>query len=74
MHERFAWSTPPGCPADLPLPMLEVGDARQLATKVSCFQDIAGDGAFSLGMIAEYREGLVHARACFIARSYGNSG
>jgi len=58
MHERFAWSTPPGCPADLPLRMLEVGDARRLATQVSCFQDIAGDGAFSLGMIAEYREAL----------------
>lgn len=58
MHERFAWSTPPGCPADLPLRMLAVGDARQLATQVSCFQDIAGDGAFSLGMIAECREAL----------------
>ena len=58
MHERFAWSTPPGCPAELPLRMLEVGDARQLATQVSCFQDVAGDGAFSLGMIAEYREAL----------------
>jgi SagB-type dehydrogenase family enzyme len=58
MHDRFAWSTPPGCPVDLPLRMLEVGDARRLATQVSCFQNIAGDGAFSLGMIAEYREAL----------------
>lgn len=58
MHERFAWSTPAGCPADLSLRMLEVGDARRLATQVSCFQDLAGDGAFSLGMIGEYREAL----------------
>ncbi|MFZ2651747.1 MAG: SagB/ThcOx family dehydrogenase [Burkholderiaceae bacterium] len=58
MHAHFAWSVPPGCPAELPLHLLEVGDARRLATQVSCFQDIAGDGAFSLGMIAQYQETL----------------
>ncbi|MBT2324737.1 SagB/ThcOx family dehydrogenase [Variovorax paradoxus] len=58
MHQRFDWSRPPGCPADLPLRRLESGDARQLATQVSCSQDIAGDGVFSLGMIAEYRDAL----------------
>ncbi len=58
MHQRFEWSTPAGCPADLLLRMLEGGDARRLATQVSCSQDIAGDGVFSLGMIAEYREAL----------------
>ena len=58
MHQRFEWSTPTGCPADLPLRMLEVGDARRLATQVSCSQGIAGDGVFSLGMIAENRDAL----------------
>jgi SagB-type dehydrogenase family enzyme len=58
MHQHFDWSRPPGCPADLPLHRLESGDARQLATQVSCSQDIAGDGVFSLGMIAEYRDAL----------------
>ena len=58
MHRQFDWSSPPGCPADLPLRKLESGDARQLATQVSCMQDIAGDGVFSLGMIAEYRDAL----------------
>ncbi len=58
MHQHFEWSTPTGCPADLPLRMLEGGDARRLATQVSCSQDIAGDGVFSLAMIAEYREAL----------------
>ena len=47
MHGHFAWTTPPGCPADLPLRLLESGDARQLATQLSCHQSIAGDGAFS---------------------------
>src|SRR3954467_8685423 len=59
MHAHFAWEAPPGCPAELPLFLLERGDARLVATQVSCRQDIAGDGAFSLGMIAEYREKLV---------------
>jgi hypothetical protein len=59
MHSHFAWQMPPGCPADLPLYLLERGNARQLATQVSCRQDIAGEGAFSLGMVAEYKGQLV---------------
>ncbi|WP_239142704.1 SagB/ThcOx family dehydrogenase [Variovorax sp. WS11] len=58
MHPHFDWSSPPGCPAGLPLRKLESGDARRLATQVSCQQDIAGDGVLSLGMIAEYRDAL----------------
>jgi SagB-type dehydrogenase family enzyme len=59
MLRHFDWSRPLGCPADLPLHKLESGDARQLATQVSCSQNIAGDGVFSLGMIAEYRDALL---------------
>jgi hypothetical protein len=59
MHAHFAWEAPPGCPVDLPLYLLERGDARQVATQLSCRQDIAGEGAFSLGMIAEYRASLL---------------
>ncbi len=66
MHQHFAWTTPPGCPADLPLRLLEAGDARQLATQVSCHQDIAGDGAFSLAMIAEVQQTLsTHGPWCY---------
>ena len=66
MHEHFAWTTPPGCPADLPLRLLEAGDARRLATQISCHQDIAGDGAFSLAMIAEYQQMLfTHGPWCY---------
>jgi SagB-type dehydrogenase family enzyme len=39
---------------DFPLYLLEEGNFRQQATMVSCHQDIAGDGAFSLGMIAAF--------------------
>ena len=74
MHARFEWSTPPGCPADLPLRMLEAGDARRLATQLSCHQDIAGDGAFSLAMIAEYQEALFTHGAWVYRRLFWEAG
>ncbi len=48
----FRW-TPIGAP--LPLFLLKPGDVRETARTVSCHQDIAGDGAFSVGMIARFR-------------------
>ncbi len=74
MHPRFGWSTPPGCPPDLPLRMLEAGDARRLATQLSCHQAIAGDGAFSLAMIAEYQEALFTHGAWFYRRLFWEAG
>jgi SagB-type dehydrogenase family enzyme len=74
MHEQFAWSTPPGCPADLPLYLLEEGNAQRLATQVSCFQEIAGDGAFSLGMIAEYKDALFAHGPWFYRRLFWETG
>ena len=73
-HDRFAWATPPGCPPDLPLYRLEQGDAKRLATQVSCLQDIAGDGAFSLGMIAEYQEALATHGPWFYRRLFWETG
>jgi SagB-type dehydrogenase family enzyme len=74
MHAHFVWETPPGCPADLPLFLLERGDARAVATQVSCHQDIAGDGAFSLGMLAEYRQALVEHGPWFYRRLFWEAG
>ena len=74
MHAHFSWDAPPGRPAALPLFLLERGDARALATQVSCRQDIAGDGAFSLGMLAEYRDGLVARGAWFYRRLFWEAG
>lgn len=74
MHERFEWSTPPGCPADLPLRLLEPGDARRLATRLSCHQDIAGHGIFSLGMLADYQEALFTHGAWFYRRLFWEAG
>ena len=74
MHQHFDWSEPTGCPGDLPLRRLESGDARQLATQVSCFQDIAGDGVFSLGMIAEYRDALFTHGPWFYRQLFWETG
>lgn len=74
MHERFEWSTPPGCPAGLPMRLLEPGDARRLATRLSCHQNIAGDGIFSLGMLADYQEALFTHGAWFYRRLFWEAG
>ncbi len=74
MHQRFAWTSPPGCPEDLPLFLLHEGDARQLATQVSCHQDIAGDSAFSLGMIAEFESSLLRHGPWFYRRLFWETG
>lgn len=74
MHAHFAWDAPPGCPGSLPLYLLERGDARQLATQVSCRQEIAGEGAFSLGMIAEYQASLVAHGPSFYRRLFREAG
>ena len=74
MHAHFLWQAPPGCPAELPLFLLERGDARALATQVSCRQDIAGDGAFSLGMLADYRAALVENGPWFYRRLFREAG
>jgi SagB-type dehydrogenase family enzyme len=50
----FAWTKPAGCPEHLRLFLLAEGDGRELAQRVSCHQEIAADGAFALGMIAEF--------------------
>ena len=74
MHPQFAWTSPPGCPEDLPLFLLEEGDARQLAAQVSCHQDIAGDGAFSLGMIADFESSLQRYGPWFYRRLFWETG
>ena len=42
----------------LPLRCLARGDARSLAARLSCDQDIAADGFFSLGMLADFDASL----------------
>lgn len=55
-HPDFLWEQPADCP--LPLYVLQVGDFTRAASRVSCQQAIAGWGAFSLGMVADFQRTL----------------
>ena len=74
MRTEFLWLRPPSCPHGLPLFLLKEGDCRTLAASVSCGQDIAGDGAFSLGMIAEYMDSVVVYGASFYRNLFWEAG
>jgi SagB-type dehydrogenase family enzyme len=58
MKGEFTWTRIEGCPHHLRLFRLLSADARKAAKVISCHQDIAGDSAFSLGMLAEFNQGL----------------
>lgn len=73
-YRQFAWSAPPGCPGDLPLFLLQEADVRALAVQLSCGQEIAGDGAFSLGMIAEFESALRRHGPWFYRRLFWEAG
>jgi SagB-type dehydrogenase family enzyme len=60
--------------ADLPFVLLARGDCRRLAAHVSCDQDIAADGFFSLGMIAEFEPSLAAHGASFYRNLFWESG
>ncbi len=55
LRPDFSWTKPDPCPAQLPLFRLVEGDGRAVARTLSCHQHIAADGAFTLGMLAEFR-------------------
>jgi len=74
MRRDFLWQRPPSCPSGLALYLLKVQDCRALAAAVSCGQDIAGDGVFSLGMIADYENSLSKYGAAFYRNLFWEAG
>jgi SagB-type dehydrogenase family enzyme len=74
LDPSFLFEQPEGCPEHLPLFRLIGGDFRQHAQVVSCRQKIAGAGAFSLGMIAEFRESLHSFGPWWYRRLFWESG
>ncbi|MEK7350755.1 MAG: SagB/ThcOx family dehydrogenase [Nitrospirota bacterium] len=74
MNPELSWSPVPGCQEDLPLYWLLEGDAKKLAVQVSCHQDIAGDSAFSFGMLAEFEGRLREGGAWWYPRLFWESG
>ena len=65
---------PVGCPQRLDLYCLTEADAQQTAREMSCFQDIASDGCFSLGMIAKYEDPLERYGPWFYPRLFWEAG
>jgi SagB-type dehydrogenase family enzyme len=70
-HSEFLWDR-----ADerLPLVRLSHGDTRALAARLSCDQDIAADGFFSLGMVADFDAGLREFGPSFYRQLFWETG
>ncbi len=74
MHEQFLWTIPEGCPDYLPLYLLEDGNAQNIATQLCCGQEIGGQSAFALGMIAEFDPSLARYGPWFYKRLFWETG
>jgi len=72
--KSFEWETPEGCPDGLPLYRLVASDTKSLSNTISCEQDIASDGCFSLGMITAYSGPLEQNGAWFYPRLHWECG
>jgi len=68
---EFLWEA---AHADLPFVCLARGDCRSLAARLSCDQDIAADGFFSLGMIADFDDSLDTYGPSFYRNLFWESG
>ena len=73
-YREFLWEKPDGCPEWMELYLLQEGDLRRTSAMVSCTQDIAGQGVFSLGMIAEFESSLKEFGPWFYRRLFWESG
>ncbi len=58
----------------LPFFVLARGDCRRLAQRVSCDQEIAADGFFSLGMLADFDRSLQECGPSFYRHLFWESG
>ena len=74
MRATFVWQTPPGVPTGFPLYLLIEEDFRDAARSLSCHQDIAADGFFSIGMIAEFTEPIRKHGAWFYRNLFWEAG
>lgn len=74
MNVDLSWTKVQESPDDLPLYWLLAGDAKRLAAQVSCHQEIAGDSAFSFGMVAEFETPLRDRGAWWYPRMFWEAG
>ena len=71
-RDDLSWVRIPG--SDLPVYELLLGDFRHAAAHMSCGQAIAGDSAFSLGMIADFALTLKEEGAWSYRRLFWETG
>jgi SagB-type dehydrogenase family enzyme len=82
IHERlraalrpsFLWKQPADCPEHVRLYCLEREDMQRTARMISCHQEIASDGAFSLGMIADFTRTIRDKGAWWYRRLFWEAG
>ncbi len=74
LRPDFLWHRPDGCPPELPLYLLLPADTRQAARTISCHQEIASDGVFSLGMLARFEETLRRGGPAIYPRLFWETG
>lgn len=74
MRSGFKWVKPEGCPEDLPLYELHRIDCGALAEKLSCHQEIASHGCFSLGMVACFEPLLQDKNVWMYPRLFWETG
>jgi len=71
---EFLWERPASCLEGLELYLLAAGDAREASMQVSCFQDIASEGCFSVAMLADFAGPLEEIGPWFYPRLYWECG
>jgi SagB-type dehydrogenase family enzyme len=74
LKQTFLWDHPTDCPKHLRFYCLMRGDLRHTAKTVSCHQDIASDGAFSLGMFADFAKTIRANGAWWYRRLFWEAG
>lgn len=74
MATDFLWEKPSSCPEDLRLYLLMPQDMRRVAKTISCAQDIAADGCFSLGMLAHFEPIIRNKGAHLYSRLFWETG
>jgi len=73
-HNISNWEVPADLAPTVPLRRLGRGDLRDFARTLSCQQDIAADGAFSLGMLARFEPVLRERGAAAWRELFWESG
>ncbi len=74
MNEEFVWQKLETCPEKVPLYCLIEGDVRSLSQQLSCQQEIAADGCFSIAMLSRFEKTLQKIGAWLYPQLYWECG